>query len=84
MSWNVKSALVNENLYAKHKTTYRTIPSHPELRGGRGTQTHKPLRTTVFEAANYLPDLIPPGPRARGQRAKRMEDGSVKEVLRVL
>src|SRR5688572_7132065 len=55
MSWNVKSALVNKNLYAKHKTPYRTIPPHPELCGGRGTRTHKSLRTTVFKAEYVAP-----------------------------
>lgn len=49
MSWNVKSVLVNETLCAKYKMSSRIVPSHYELCGGRGTRTHKSLRTTVFK-----------------------------------
>ena len=49
MSGNVKSAFVNEGLYAEHKMSSPNVPSHPELGGGRGTRTHKSFRTTVFK-----------------------------------
>ena len=58
MSRNVKRALVNEDLYSEHKKLYLTTTSHPELCGGRGTRTHKSLRTTVFKPAHELPVLF--------------------------
>jgi hypothetical protein len=70
MSGNVKGARVNETLYAEHKKSSRTITSHPELCGGRGTRTHKPLRTTVFKTANQLLALsllAPQGPSPLGK-----------------
>ncbi len=49
MSRNVKRALVNQTLCAKHKTSSRIVSSHYELCGGRGTRTHKPFRATIFK-----------------------------------
>jgi hypothetical protein len=68
MSRNVKSALVNEGLFSKHKIPSRTIPSHSELRGGRGTRTHKSLRTTVFKTVR-LPISVALRLKPKGSRA---------------
>ena len=67
MSRNVNSAFVNENLYAEYKMSSRTIPSHPKLCGGRGTRTHKSLRTTVFKTAFVLFAASPRVPASHSQ-----------------
>jgi hypothetical protein len=55
MSRNVKSAFVKESLHPGHKMSSLTITSQPELCGGRGTRTHKPLRAAAFKIANAIP-----------------------------
>jgi hypothetical protein len=79
MSRNVKSAHVIENLYIEHKMSSRTIPGHLELCGGRGTRTHKSVRTTVFKLWARRPDssclnLI--APICAGQPRSQLPDRS--------